>query len=322
MRWNQSCGAGEEVLLVNEREVAERLTAARCVEAVEGVFRELGLGAVPAPRVLSLHAEAGAFHIKAALAGGYFVAKVNANYPGNPSVGLPTIQGVLALFETKTGRLLALMDSAELTARRTGAATGVAVKYLALEKPMTVTLVGCGRQARSQIESVAAVRPIERLFLCDADPATARSLAVTLSDVMDAEVVLVESLFNHTRESDVVITCTPSRSAYLTQDALRPGCLVAAVGADNPHKQEIVPELMARSRVVVDLLEQCVVLGDLHHAIAAGVMSAGDVHAELGDVVSGRRPGRTAESDVIVFDSTGIALQDVAAAIMVYRSDQ
>jgi ornithine cyclodeaminase/alanine dehydrogenase-like protein (mu-crystallin family) len=269
-----------------------------------------------------MHSDAGAFHIKAALGGGHFVAKVNANYPGNPAAGLPTIQGVLALFETRTGRLLALMDSGELTARRTGAATGVAVKYLALAKPVTVTLIGCGRQARSQIESVAAVRPIERLFLCDADPATARSLAVTLSDAMNAEVVLVETLFNHTRESDVVITCTPSRSAFLTLNAVRPGCLVAAVGADNPHKQEIAPELLARSRVVADVLDQCVVMGDLHHAIAAGVMSAGDVHAELGEVVSGRKPGRTDESDVIVFDSTGMALQDVAAAIMVFRSDQ
>jgi alanine dehydrogenase len=322
MKWKSRDGVGSEVTLYSEEAVRERLNAESCVAAVEKAFRELGAKEVPAPGVLSLHAPTGAFHIKAALSGDYFVTKVNANYPGNPSRGLPTIQGVVALFESGNGRLLAIMDSAELTARRTGAATGVAVKYLASRGPLKVMLIGCGRQARSQLESVAAVRSIERVFLCDVNESAAQTLATDIGAQMQTEVVTVRDLHAFSRQSDVVITCTPSHDAFLHATSVRAGCLVAAVGADNPHKQELSPELLAKSTVVADVLEQCVVMGDLHHAIEAGVMTAQDVYGELGEIVCGQKPGRVAESDVIVFDSTGFALQDVAAAVLVYRSDQ
>ena len=322
MKWKSREGMGGELRLFSEDEVRERLDAASCVAAVEEAFRELGAKEVPAPGVLSVHAPLGAFHIKAALAGAYFVTKVNANYPGNPSQGMPTIQGLVVLFDTETGRPLAVMDSAELTARRTGAATGVAVKYLASPGSLTVMLIGCGRQGRSQLESVAAVRLIERVFLCDANEPAAHRLAAELDAQMRADVVPFRDLHVFSRQSDVVITCTPSRDAFLHATSVRAGCLIAAVGADNPHKQEISPELLAQSVVVADVLEQCVVLGDLHHAIEAGVMTVQDVYGELGEIVCGQKPGRVAQSDVIVFDSTGFALQDVAAAVLVYRSDQ
>ena len=322
MKWQNRDGVGGEVLLYSESEVRRRLNAASCVAAVEEAFRELGAKEVQAPGVLSLHTPTGAFHIKAAQSGNYFVAKVNANYPGNPSKGMPTIQGLLALFQTVDGRLLAVMDSAELTARRTGAATGVAVKYLASAGPLTVMLIGCGRQARSQLESVAAVRPIERVFLCDANESAAQTLAAGVGAQMPTEVITLRDLHRFSRQSDVVITCTPSREAFLHATSVRAGCLIAAVGADNPHKQELSPDLLAKSTVVADVLEQCVVMGDLHHAIEAGVMTAQDVYGELGEIVCGQKPGRVAESAVIVFDSTGFALQDVAAAVLVYRSDQ
>ena len=123
MKWKSREGFGGELTLFSEDEVRERLDAASCVAAVEEAFRELGAKEVPAPGVLSVHAPTGAFHIKAALAGEYFVTKVNANYPGNPRQGMPTIQGLVVLFDTETGRPLAVLDSAELTARRTGAAS-------------------------------------------------------------------------------------------------------------------------------------------------------------------------------------------------------
>jgi ornithine cyclodeaminase/alanine dehydrogenase-like protein (mu-crystallin family) len=120
--------------------------------------------------------------------------------------------------------------------------------------------------------------------------------------------------------ADAVITCTPSPRPLLGPGDLAPGAFLAAVGADNPDKQEVDPALMASARVVVDVLAQCAVMGDLHHALAAGAMKEADVHAALADVVAGRRPGRRARDEVFIFDSTGTALEDVAAAAFAYES--
>ncbi len=122
------------------------------------------------------------------------------------------------------------------------------------------------------------------------------------------------------RRSDVVVTCTPSRSPLLFAADVRPGSFVAAVGADSPDKQELHPGVLAAGRVVVDVLAQCAEMGDLHHALAAGVLARADVHAELADVVAGRKPGRVGPDETFVFDSTGTALEDVAAAAAVYRT--
>jgi ornithine cyclodeaminase/alanine dehydrogenase-like protein (mu-crystallin family) len=119
--------------------------------------------------------------------------------------------------------------------------------------------------------------------------------------------------------SDIIVTCTPARQHFLGPAQVRPGSFIAAVGADNPEKQEIDPALMGQATVVVDNLDQCKTIGDLHHAIEAGVMSAGQVAADLGGVVAGKHPGRRTREEIIVFDSTGTALQDVAAAAIVYQ---
>jgi ornithine cyclodeaminase/alanine dehydrogenase len=121
-----------------------------------------------------------------------------------------------------------------------------------------------------------------------------------------------------TRQSDVCVTCTPSRKAFLTPGDIAPGTFIAAMGADSPDKQELDPELLRRNKVVVDLVEQCVHVGELHHAVEQG-MNPQDVHAEIGEIVAGRKPGRTSPEEIIVFDATGTALQDVAAAAAVYE---
>jgi alanine dehydrogenase len=122
-----------------------------------------------------------------------------------------------------------------------------------------------------------------------------------------------------TRRSDIIVTCTTARRWFLGRDDVPPGCFVAAVGEDNPGKQELEPALLAASTVVVDLLEQCAHMGDLHHALEAGVMTRESVHAELAEIVSGQKPDRQSVEEIAIFDSTGTALQDVATAWMVYQ---
>jgi alanine dehydrogenase len=269
-----------------------------------------------------VHVEGGGFHVKAAAMGGprpYFAAKLNANFPGNRARGLPTIQGVIALFDAVDGRLLALIDSIEITILRTGAATAVAARHLSRPVRSVVTIAGCGNQGQVSLRALARVRDIESAFVWDIDPERARACAADLSSAIDRLVTTTDDFPGTARTSDIIVTCTPSTAPVLDSDAVRDGAFVAAVGADNEHKHEIHPALMARAVVITDVTTQCAAIGDLHHALSAGVVTVDHVRAQLGEVVAGVRPGRTREDEVVVFDSTGTALQDVAVAALVYE---
>ena len=270
-----------------------------------------------------MHASGGGFHIKAAgLVGdrSYFAAKTNANFPDNPRRwGLPTIQGTIVLADAANGTPLAIMDSASVTALRTGAATAVAAKFLARPDAGTATIVGCGVQGELQLAAIVAVLPLRRLMLVDIDHARAEDLAARAAAKYDVPVEATKDLHAAVRASDICVTCTTSRRAFLGAQDVAPGAFIAAVGADNPEKQELEPALLASGTLVVDVLQQCAKIGELHHALAAGVLTPERVHAELSDVVAGRRPGRTRPEEITIFDSSGTALQDVAAAVAVYE---
>jgi alanine dehydrogenase len=309
--------------MVSCGEVARLVTIEDTISAVEDAFlREGGSETLPAA-VLSVRGPDGVFHVKAAgLKGdpGWFAAKVNANFPTNPARHQrPTIQGLIVLCETATGYPLAVLDSTEITALRTAAATAVAARHLCRPDARVLAVIGCGRQARMQVRALACVRPTLRHVLAvDSDPTRAAAFVAELRE-RGLAVEIVGSPSEAASRADAVVTCTPSQRPLLGPGDLAAGAFLAAVGADSPDKQEVDCALLAASRVVVDVLVQCAVMGDLHHALRAGVMTKDDVHAELADVVSGRRPGRTSPGETFVFDSTGTALEDVAAAALAYR---
>jgi ornithine cyclodeaminase/alanine dehydrogenase-like protein (mu-crystallin family) len=302
--------------ILTRSDVAALLPLDECIEAVEAAFKADAMGQSLGPGVLSVHAHDGAFHIKAAglpLGRNYFAAKTNGNFFHNAErYGLPRIQGTVVLCDADNGYPLAVLDSIEITIRRTGAATGVAARHLARRNASVATIIGCGNQGRVSLDALRAVLPIERALVYDADHERACAFA------RDAGAEAVKDLVTALAESDICVTCTPSRSAILRREHAHPGLFIAAVGADSSEKQEIEPGLLAASRVFVDHLEQCATLGDLHHALAAGVMTRDDVAGTLGDVVTGRS-GRGSDDELIIFDSTGTALQDVAAAAIVYE---
>jgi ornithine cyclodeaminase/alanine dehydrogenase-like protein (mu-crystallin family) len=310
-------------LILNRSQVASVLDLDTCIEAVESAFRAHGEGRAAAPAMTGVDVGRGGFHVKAGvLTSGraYFAAKTNANFPGNRErSGLPTIQGTLVLHDASDGHPLAVMDSIEITIQRTGAATAVAAKYLARRDAATAAICGCGEQGRVQLRSLAQVVPLRRVWLSDVDRSRAELLAAEAGPVLGIDVDVAEDFRVAARAADIIVTCTPSERYILGAADVKPGSFVSGVGVDNPHKRELDPALMARSRVVVDVLSQCAESGDLHHAIAAGMMTTGDVHAELGGVVAGRARGRTDSDETFVFDSTGMALQDVAAAAAVYE---
>ena len=310
-------------LILSRRDVFDLLTLPDCIDAVERAFRLHAEGRTLGPGVLGVPAGDGSFHIKAAgLLGerSYFAAKTNANFPDNPRrFGLPTIQGTVVLADARTGEPLAVIDSGSVTALRTGAATAVAAKYLARRDSRTATIVGCGVQGEIQLAAIAAVLPLQRAWVLDADQARAESLAARARASLGLHVEAGKDLRAAFLASDVCVTCTPARHAFVTAADVAPGTFIAAVGADNRGKQELDPALVASSTVVVDMLDQCAEIGELQHVLAAGLMTREQVHAELADVVAGRRPGRTRREEITIFDSSGTALQDVAAAVAVYE---
>lgn len=312
------------ILVLTRRDVATLMVPRDTLDAVAQGFAAIGEARAQVPAPLHLGVPHGGFHAKAAAyraARSWVALKFNANLPGNPlRHGLPTIQGVILLFNGDDGRPLAVMDSIELTLRRTAAATALAARYLARPDSEVLAVCGCGAQALPQIEALLDLLPLRRMLLWDIDPKPAHRLRERLAgrrERIDASVC--DRLEQATRFADVVVTCTPSRQAFLRPDAVRPGCFIAAVGADSPDKSEIAPGLMGTSTVVVDSRSQCAVMGDLHHAIAAGAMKADQVHADLAELVLGTKAGRRRVDEICLFDSTGVAIQDVASAAQVFE---
>ncbi|HMB62503.1 MAG TPA: ornithine cyclodeaminase family protein [Eudoraea sp.] len=309
-------------VILKGSEVASLLPLDACILAVENAFRLYSAGMVAPPSIMGIHVENGGYHIKAGVMGtekSYFVAKTNANFPKNPKkYNLPTIQGVVTVYDTDNGRLLALMDSIEVTIIRTGAATAVAAKYLAKKNARVATIVGCGSQGKISIKMLMEVRPIEKVFIYDIDLHAANKLIEELG-YLHISIVRTDDLKAALAESDICVTCTTSKTPLLYHDDIRPGTFIAAVGSDNEDKQELSAKVLSLNTLITDVTNQCAKIGELHHAIEAKLMTEKDTYAELGEIILGKKKGRKSDSEIIIFDSTGMGLQDVAAASIVYE---
>src|SRR5215213_2826572 len=249
-----------------------------------------------------------------------FAAKINANFPHNANrFGLPLIQGVIFLADAQNGYPLAVMDSMEITIRRTGAATAVAAKYLARPGSKSILICGCGNQGRVSIQALSKIFSVEHVFAYDIDSTQSERFANELSAELKIAVETTSDLAEAMKRSDICVTCTPSTRFFLKQEYAQPGTFIAAVGADSETKRELEPALLAQNKTVVDIVEQCSAIGELHHAIASNLMTKQHVYAELGEVVAGIKPGRTSSDEIIILASTGMALQDVITAATVFK---
>lgn len=306
------------VRLLSKSDLTKLMTQRDYFDAVEQAFAmALDPQKFRTPPPMHLAGTGGAFHVKGSTLFGdqpITAVKLNGNFPGNVEAGLPTIQGAILVADATNGALLAIMDSAEVTLRRTAAASAVAAHYLAREQCGSATVIGCGAQALAQCQAISDIRSVGRWRVWDQSPGRAKSFANIAREKLDAPVNIAPDLAEALNGADIIITCTTSKRAFVTETQVAPGAFIAAVGADNPEKSEIAPSLMARATVVTDATEQCAHMGDLHHAIAAGEMSVSDVYASLGEIVAGHINGRRSEDEIIIFDSTGVAFQDVASA--------
>lgn len=310
------------VLLLSRSAISKLATPRDYLAAMQTAFASLAEGRFDVPEVAHVRGVGGTFHIKSAQRAGspaLAVIKVNGNFPGNGvQRGLPTIQGFVALLDAECGCVLALMDSIEITARRTAAASALAAKYLAKPRSRTLAMIGCGVQARYHVEALFDVAPIESVTYCDPRDESAEAFGVQMRRLR-LQARRVSDPVVAARGADIVVTVTTSRRPLLGLADVDPGTFVAGVGADNPAKHELGPDLLAASRVIVDSVAQAATMGDLHHAIEAGAMQAAAVYGDLAGLVAGKVAGRANGEERWVFDSTGLSIQDLAAAEMLYQ---
>jgi ornithine cyclodeaminase len=247
-----------------------------------------------------------------------FALKVSPGFFDNPALGLPSLNGLMILFSAKTGLVEAvLLDNGYLTDIRTAAAGAVAADHLARRDAMRAGIVGAGLQARLQLEALTLVRSIATATVWARDAAKAAAFAERAARELGIFIAVADSIEALCRASDVVVTTTPSTEPLVPVSALHPGLHITAMGADAEHKNELAPEILARADVyVADRQSQCARLGELHHALAAGLIAAERRFAELGEVVAGLTPGRLADDQVTVADLTGTGVQDTAIATL------
>jgi alanine dehydrogenase len=311
-----------EIVLLSGHDLRRLLNPEVVIEALREAYAALAHNRGDQGRSVGFTIEGGSIHVKSGLLPGShlaFASKVNVNLPDNWKLRqLPTIQGVVVVSDAKDGRPLAIMESITLTGIRTAATAALAAGYGARKHSKRAAIIGCGAQAKYQLEAVKAVFPLETVRVFDIDGARAEAFA-RANSTSRCSATPAPSVREAVRDVDICITCTTSKSPILTDDLDLRGCFVAAIGADNPEKHEIAPALMRRARILVDDIEACASGGDLNHALRAGAMSKDQVHAELADLAAGRKLGRMIEEELVVFDSSGSGVQDVAAAWVAYR---
>lgn len=308
------------MIVIEEGSIKEVVQEPEALLAAESAFRALGEGRaeIPAPMALRVPEADGEVHVKSAYLSGsaVFAIKIASGFYSNAERGLPSGSGVILIFDAETGFPLALLDDGGyLTELRTAAAGALAAKHLAVEAPDTVAVLGTGTQARYQLRALRGVRRWRRTLAWSRDPEHVRAYCGEMEAELDGECVPAPDAHETVREADLVITVTPSRKPLIEASWLQPHATVIAVGSDGPDKRELPTEaLIMADKVVVDRLSQCLELGELHHAVAEGALQAGSVYAELGEIVGGRKPGRTDPDELIVCDLTGVGAQDAAIA--------
>ncbi len=311
-----------ETLLLNSADVEGNAPTAAVVEAVEQAFAAEARGDVvmPPKSYVDLPEYGGDFRSMPAYldAGDWDAAGVKwVNvHPDNPvDYDLPTVMGTMIYSDPANAFPLAIMDGTELTVKRTGAAAAVATDHLAIADATSLGLVGAGVQAYSQLEAIATVREIDTVVVADTDEDRVAAFVDTFGDRFDVR----GGSIAEAAACDVLSTVTPVRSPIVSADAIGDHTHVNAIGADASGKHELDDELLLAAKLVIDNYEQCTHSGEINVPFGAGRLDDGDIYATLGKIVTGEVPGRTDTDGVTVFDSTGLAIQDVAAAHVVYE---
>ena len=314
-----------EILIVGEADIRRSVSMEEAISAVEDGFSRLAAGEVNQPPVMSLDLREirGEVHVKGAHIGGApsLAIKVATGFYENPSIGLPSGSGLMLVLSARTGFPEAiLLDNAYLTDLRTAAAGAIAAKYLAKKELSTIGVVGAGMQGRLQVMAAAKVRDFKKVLVHDLDRSRSGRYAEEMPELIGVDCLALENVDEVVTQSDLLVTATPSTEPFVRAEWLHPGLHITAMGADAPYKQELESEVLGRADLLVcDLKVQCFERGELHHGLEDGTISEQDEIVEVGDLTSGRHPGRTEDSQITICDLTGVGVQDAAIATLAYE---
>jgi len=314
------------IRIVTEKELR------RCVEmdneslkAIEKCFVSLSKGEATVPPIMRIPVpeRTGEVDVKSAHIHGLknFAVKIASGFYENLQRGLPSSCGLIVILSAETGFVQSiLLDNGYLTDVRTGLAGAIAAKYLAKDSIETAGVIGSGAQARYQMRALKLVRDYRRLLVYGIVPEEVDRYISDMSSVLSVEIFRAKSAEEVVRNGDVVVTATPSRTAYLRPEWLHPGLHITAMGTDGEDKQELFPEVLGRAdRLACDSKSQCLRLGELHHGIEAGVISHDSPLTELGEIIAGNKSGRESDEQITVCDLTGVGVQDTAIALLALK---
>jgi len=311
-----------EVLWLTQEEVKSVMDMHSDMQVVERAFRQHGLGKVQMPPKSYLYYTAyngdlrtmPAYLEEEDITG----VKIVNVHPGNPALGLPTVMALIVLISPQTGAPIAIMDGTYLTDIRTGAAGGIAAKYLARKDSKVIGMIGAGNQARTQLEALSEVFEPELVKVTSRTKESCEQFIREAADIISCEIRYEETIEN-VCDCDILVTTTPTRKPIVKAQWIKEGTHINAIGADAVGKEELDPELIIRSKIVVDDIVQALHSGEVNVPLSKHYISENDIHAQLGEVIVGLKPGRTSEEEITIFDSTGLAIQDVANAHLIYQ---
>lgn len=315
-----------ETLLLTDREVRGLLNMEEVMGAVELAFKEKGLGRAQMPAKLYLFYEKYGGDLRAMPS--YLEALdisavkiVNVHPDNRAKRGLPTVMATIILIDPGSGFPMAIMGGTAITDFRTGAAGGVAAKYLANPDPKVIALVGAGAQAKTQLMALLTLYRDFEVRAWSRSDSTREAFLAEMGPLCEGRARLrgFDDLEKAVRGADIIVTTTPSREPLVADEWVSNGAHINCIGADAPGKQELDPAILKRSKIIVDDWEQASHSGEINVPISKGLLSKGDVWAELGEVVAGLKPGRESKRELTVFVSTGLAVQDAVTAALVYR---
>jgi len=311
-----------EVLWLAQEEVKSVIDMYSDMKVVESAFRQHGLGKVQMPPKSYLYYTAyngdlrtmPAYLEEEDITG----VKIVNVHPGNPARGLPTVMALIVLISPETGAPVAIMDGTYLTDIRTGAAGGIAAKYLARKDSKVIGMVGAGNQAKTQLAALCEVFEPELVKVTSRTRDSCKQFIREMADVTSSEIHSKDKV-EEVCDCDILVTTTPTRKPIVKAQWIKEGTHINAIGADAVGKEELDPELLIRSKIVVDDMVQALHSGEVNVPLSKHYISENDIHAQLGEVITGLKPGRTSEEEITIFDSTGLAIQDVASAHLVYE---
>jgi alanine dehydrogenase len=311
------------MLILNQEEVKNIIPLSKIdkvVERIETAFSKYGKGEVDMPPKTYLYFKKDngdlrvmpSFSEELKMAG----TKIVNVHPDNPKIGLPTVGAVIVLNDAKTGAPLALVDGTYITGMRTGAAGAVASKYLAKKEAKTLGIIGAGQQAVFQIAATATVFKLEDIIVYDTNEANIEKLSAELEKI---NIKIRKGTLEEVSKADILTTTTPSRSPIVMNNLVVPGMHINAVGADAEGKEELDPEILKHAKIVLDDWTQASHSGEINVPVAKGIITKENIYSSLGEIVAGLKVGRENNEEITVFDSTGLALQDLFTAAMVYE---